>query len=61
LLANGKSASIDACYKVEYKEYVSLIDRAKEKFECVIIDCMTPYMDAGTMAALIQSEKSLRY
>lgn len=57
LLANGKSTSIDACYKVEYKEYVSLIDRVKEKFECVIIDCMTPYMDSGTMAALIQSEK----
>ncbi|NNG67558.1 AAA family ATPase [Caldanaerobacter subterraneus] len=57
LLANGKSTSIDAGYKIEYKDYVGLINAAKEKFECVIIDSPTTYLDAGTMAALINSEK----
>lgn len=57
LLANGKSTSIDTGYKTEYKEYVDLINAVKEKFECVIIDSPTTYLDAATMAALINSEK----
>ncbi|MEQ6359460.1 ParA family protein [Thermoanaerobacter thermohydrosulfuricus] len=57
LLANGKSTSIDTGYKIEYKEYVNLINAVKEKFECVIIDSPTTYLEAATMAALINSEK----